>query len=431
MIRTYKEAVDWIHNRLTLGVKPGLKRMEWMMEKLDHPERRMKAIHVGGTNGKGSTVCYLRNILQQAGYSVGTFTSPYVEQFNERISINGKPISDVEIMKLVQVIKPLAEELEQTELGAPTEFEVITAMALYYFGKMNVQDVVLFEVGLGGRLDSTNVIYPLLSLITNVGFDHTHILGDTLEQIAFEKAGIIKAGIPVITAVEQKEALDVIHARAKSLKAKVYELNNDFIIRDHEAKEGGEKFSLETPFATYRDLHLSMLGSHQVKNAALAVMAANYLRTYYSFIIEEQHVREGVRQAQWLGRFEKISDKPLIILDGAHNMEGIESLVQTIQTHYPSKNVHILFSALRDKPLKPMIEALANIAATITFTSFDFPRAATAEELAEQCDHDAKQCAVDWKQWLKQKRKTAKNDDLIVVTGSLYFISDVRKFLEN
>ncbi|MGX1899963.1 bifunctional folylpolyglutamate synthase/dihydrofolate synthase [Thermolongibacillus altinsuensis] len=430
MIRTYKEAVDWIHSRLTLGMKPGLKRMEWMMEKLDHPERRIKAIHVGGTNGKGSTVCYLRNILQQAGYSVGTFTSPYVEQFNERISINGKPISDVEIMKLVQVIKPLAEELEQTELGGPTEFEVITTMALYYFGKMNIQDVVLFEVGLGGRLDSTNVIYPLLSLITNVGFDHTHILGDTLEQIAFEKAGIIKAGVPVITAVDQKEALDVIYERAKSLKAKVYELNNHFTITHHEAAENGEQFSLQTPFALYRDLSISMLGAHQVKNAALAVMAADYLRTYYSFIIEEQHIREGVRQAQWIGRFEKISKRPPIILDGAHNMEGIESLVQTIQTHYPNKSVHVLFSALRDKPLKPMIEALANIAETITFTSFDFPRAATAEELAEQCNHHAKQCVDDWKQWIKQKRKTARNDDLIVITGSLYFISDVRKFLK-
>ncbi|KHF29707.1 Folylpolyglutamate synthase [Anoxybacillus sp. BCO1] len=222
MVRTCKEAVDWIHSRLSFGVKPGLKRMEWMMEKLGHPQRRIKAIHVGGTNGKGSTVCFLRHILQEAGYRVGTFTSPYVEQFNERISINGQPICDVDLMKLVQFIQPLAEELEQTELGGPTEFEVITAMALYYFGKMNVQDVVIFEVGLGGRLDSTNVIYPLLSVITNVGYDHIHILGNTLEQIAFEKAGIIKAGIPVVTAIDQPEAVRVVEEKAVSVRSKVY-----------------------------------------------------------------------------------------------------------------------------------------------------------------------------------------------------------------
>ncbi len=190
MVRTYEEAVAWIHGRLRLGMKPGLKRMEWMMEKLGHPERRVRAVHIGGTNGKGSTVAYLRSILQAAGYSVGTFTSPYVEQFNERISINGEPIRDEEIVELVQTIKPLADELEQTELGGPTEFEVITAMMLDYFRqKKPIQDIVLIEVGLGGRLDSTNIIYPLLSVITNVSYDHMNILGDTLDQIAAEKRG--------------------------------------------------------------------------------------------------------------------------------------------------------------------------------------------------------------------------------------------------
>lgn len=431
MVRTYKEAVEWIHGRLKLGVKPGLKRMEWMMEKLDHPERRIKAIHVGGTNGKGSTVCFLRHILQEAGYRVGTFTSPYVEQFNERISINGKPISDVDLIKLVQVIQPLAEELEQTELGGPTEFEVITAMALYYFGKMNVQDVVIFEVGLGGRLDSTNIIYPLLSVITNVGYDHIHILGNTLEQIAFEKAGIIKAGVPLITAIDQSEALRVVQEKAASVRAKVYVIDRDFTVFAHEPTADGERFSLQTPFTSYDDVTITMLGAHQVKNAALALMAADYLRTYYSFLIEREHMYNGVRQAQWIGRFEKMDERPLIIIDGAHNEEGIDSLVATINAHYPNHRVHVLFTALGDKPVTAMIRKLEAIAQTMTFTTFDFPRALSAEQLAEQAMHPNVQWINDWKKWLKEKRKQVAKDDIILITGSLYFISNVRNFIKN
>ncbi|MED0655993.1 bifunctional folylpolyglutamate synthase/dihydrofolate synthase [Anoxybacillus ayderensis] len=431
MVRTYKEVVNWIHNRLSFGVKPGLKRMEWMMEKLGHPQRRIKAIHVGGTNGKGSTVCFLRHILQEAGYRVGTFTSPYVEQFNERISINGQPIRDVDLMKLVQVIQPLAEELEQTELGGPTEFEVITAMALYYFGKVNVQDVVIFEVGLGGRLDSTNVIYPLLSVITNVGYDHIHILGNTLEQIAFEKAGIIKAGIPVVTAIDQPEAVRVVEEKAVSVRSKVYALGRDFTVFAHEPTSDGERFSLQTPFTTYHDVTTAMFGGHQVKNAALALMAADYLRTYYSFLIEREHMYNGVRKAEWLGRFEKMNDRPLIIIDGAHNEEGIDSLVATMNAHYPNHRVHVLFTALGDKPVTAMIRKLETIAHTLTFTTFDFPRALSAEQLAEQATHPNVQCTNDWKQWLKEKRTQVEKDDIILITGSLYFISNVRNFIKN
>jgi dihydrofolate synthase / folylpolyglutamate synthase len=430
MIRTYEEAVEWIHGRLSFGIKPGLERMKWLMERLDYPERRIKAIHIAGTNGKGSTLCYLRSILQEAGYSVGTFTSPYVEQFNERISVNGKPISDEEIVELVNVIKPLVEEVEQTDLGAPTEFEVITAMAIYYFGKVNIQDVVIFETGLGGRFDSTNVIYPLISVITNVGFDHTNILGDTLTEIASEKAGIIKAGIPVITGVEQEEALEVIFEKANSVKAKAYVLGKDFEVKDYEATENGERFSVDTLFSKYRDLTISMLGFHQVKNAALAVMAVDYLRVYYSFIIEEEALRSGLEKAKWIGRFEKVSDNPTIVLDGAHNEEGINSLVETVKTHYPDKKIHVIFSALSDKPLEKMIQPLADIAETITFTSFDFPRAAKAEEMYKMCEHEKKAFNEDWKQVVSEKKKKIANEDVLLITGSLYFISEVRAMLQ-
>src|SRR5690606_30256187 len=202
----------------------GLSRMEWMMERLGHPVNKIKAIHVAGTNGKGSTVSYLRNILQEAGYKVGTFTSPYIETFNERISVNGYPISDDEIVSLLNAIKPLAEELEELELGGPTEFEVITAMALYYFGERADIDFVIMEVGLGGRFDSTNIIKPLASVITSIGLDHMNILGESIEEIASEKAGIIKQNIPVVSAVSQEEAIDIIFNKAKEEKSPFYQL---------------------------------------------------------------------------------------------------------------------------------------------------------------------------------------------------------------
>jgi len=429
MIHTYADAVQWIHSRLPFGIKPGLERMEWLMERLGYPQRRIKAIHIAGTNGKGSTVTYLRSILQEAGYSVGTFTSPYILQFNERISVNGVPISDAEIVELVNVIKPLVEEVEQTELGAPTEFEVITAMAFYYFGKVNIQDIVIFETGLGGRFDSTNVIYPLISVITNVGFDHTHILGDTVEKIAFEKAGIIKAGVPVITAVEQEEALQVIYDKANAEKAKAYVLGSDFVIKDYQSMGGGENFSVDTLFAKYRDLSITMFGFHQVKNAALAIMTADYLRMYYSFIIEEEKLRSGLKSASWVGRFEKISDNPTIIIDGAHNPEGAVSLAETLKTHYSGRNIHVVFSCLKDKDVHNMLRTIEKIATTVTFTSFAFPRAYSAEELWAMSEHRNKIYSEDWKVAVEKATEGAEKDNgIVVVTGSLYFISELRKY---
>ncbi|AMQ21338.1 bifunctional folylpolyglutamate synthase/dihydrofolate synthase [Geobacillus sp. JS12] len=427
MVRTYEEAVAWIHGRLRLGIKPGLKRMEWMMEQLGHPERRVRAVHIGGTNGKGSTVAYLRSILQAAGYSVGTFTSPYVEQFNERISINGEPISDQEIVELVQVIQPLADELEQTEFGGPTEFEVITAMMLYYFGKQNIQDIVLIEVGLGGRLDSTNIIYPLVSVITNVSYDHMNILGDTLGQIAAEKAGIIKSGVPLVTAVNEPEAWEVIAKTAAERKAKTYRLGVDFTVSDRQTTVEGERFSLVTPFAEYRDLRIQMPGAHQVENAAVAVMAAELLRLGYSFLIEPEHIADGLATAAWPGRFEQVSDSPLIILDGAHNEAGIRSLVETVRAHYPDKRVHVLFAALTDKPLERMIQLLDELAHTITFTTFDFPRAAAAEQLADLSTHQQKATVLQWEKWIREQASRLTERDLLLITGSLYFISEVKK----
>ena len=436
MFDTYEQAIDWIHARLRLGIKPGLSRMEWMLERLNHPERRIKTIHIGGTNGKGSTVTFLRSILQAAGYRVGTFTSPYFEQFNERISINGQPINDQELIELTNVIKPLADELDQTELGGPTEFEVITAMSLYYFAKMSPVDVVIYEVGLGGRFDSTNVIHPLLSIITSIGLDHTAILGDTYEEIAFEKAGIIKNGVSIITGVKQPEALDVIRKKAIEGKSPQYQLGDEFSTNARESLERGEQFSFSSMFGQIQKLETSMIGSHQVDNAACAVMASQVLANYYSFMIEEEHIREGLTQAYWPGRLEILSENPLVLIDGAHNEEGINALAHEIKSRYADKKISILFAALKDKKLDKMIATLEETADQLVFTSFDFPRAASGKELMNAgTDRGNKEIANQYRPFLQDKIKNLKRDEILIVTGSLYFLSEakpvIKHFLNN
>lgn len=430
MFTTYQEALEWIHARLRLGIKPGLKRMEWMMERLGNPETKIKAVHIGGTNGKGSTVTFLRSILQEGGYTVGTFTSPYIEQFNERISVNGQPIHDKELLELANIIRPLADELGETELGGPTEFEVITAMSFYYFANAAV-DIVLYEVGLGGRFDSTNILNPLASIITNIGLDHTNILGNSYEEIAFEKAGIIKTSTPIFTAVRLPEALKVIENQAEQKYAPLFRLNHEFFIHSHAALAKGERFSIENGVQTIGQLEISMIGKHQTENAGLAVIAAQYLHRQGSFVITEQAIRKGLKNAYWPGRFEILSENPLIIIDGAHNDEGISTLVHTLSTRYADRHIHIVFAALKDKKLDKMIAQLDKTANQISFISFDFPRAAPAEDLLKISLSENKLAVDDWESYLAEEIQNIRTNSMLVITGSLYFISEVKPHLCN
>ncbi|WP_416827508.1 bifunctional folylpolyglutamate synthase/dihydrofolate synthase [Ectobacillus polymachus] len=429
MIQSYEEAINWIHGRLKFGIKPGLARMNWMLEKLNHPERRVKFVHIAGTNGKGSTVTYMRMILQKAEYKVGTFTSPYIEHFNERISINGAPILDEDILKLVNTVKPIVEECDKTDLGEATEFEIITVIALYYFAVENICDIVLLETGLGGRYDSTNVVYPLLSIITTIGHDHMHILGDTLEKIAFEKAGIVKAGIPVVTGVSQQEALDVITSVAQEKRAKKYVLGSDFAIKDIHSEPKGETFSFSCAFQELENVSISMKGEHQVQNASLALMGIYHLKMFQSFLIDEAHIREGLQAAYWIGRFEQISDSPTIIIDGAHNPEGVESLVKTVKAHYSNRRIVIMFSALGDKKLSEMVASLETIASKMIFTTFSFHRAVSADLLASHCQSAEKEVYDNWRDAYEHTAKQLNENDVLLITGSLYFIAEVRKYV--
>lgn len=429
MFTTYQEALDWIHARLRLGIKPGLKRMEWMMERLRNPETKIQAVHIGGTNGKGSTVTFLRSILQAGGYTVGTFTSPYIEQFNERISVNGVPISDQEMLDLANIIRPLADELEETELGGPTEFEVITAMSFQYFAHVRQVDLVLYEVGLGGRFDSTNIIRPLASIITNIGLDHTNILGHSYEEIAFEKAGIIKEKTPIFTAVQHPGALKVIEQQAEKMSATLYRINQEFTISSHQSLTKGEMFTFENSQYHLEQLEVSMIGKHQTENASLAVNTALLLKDKGVIVLTEQAIRKGLKEAYWPARFEILSERPSVIIDGAHNDEGIATLVHELSFRYPDRYIQIVFAAMKDKKLDQMIAQLDQVANQITFVSFDFPRAADAQDLLKISQSENKLAVEDWKSYLREEIKNLHADSVLVITGSLYFLSEAKPYL--
>ncbi|MBC2140869.1 bifunctional folylpolyglutamate synthase/dihydrofolate synthase [Listeria innocua] len=422
-LKSYQEALDWIHGTLRLGIKPGLARMEYIMEKLNHPEKANKWIHIAGTNGKGSTLTFIRSSLEEAGYKTGTFTSPYIETFNERISVNGIPVSDQMIVDLANRIKPIAEELEKTVYGPPSEFEIITAMMFLCFAEYEPIDIGIIEVGLGGRLDSTNVLTPLISVITTIGMDHMEFLGNSIEQIAGEKAGIIKPGIPVISGVIQKEAQEVIINNAVRNNSNVAWLNKDFFIQNR-----GDEITFRTSHGDeIPDITIGLLGIHQLNNAAVAIKVLQYLNTFSSYEINQSAIKQGLKKAFWPGRMELLDVKPFIMLDGAHNPEGVKTFAHSIKTYPGHKK--IIVSILKDKNYQEMIALLKTIPDTeILLTTFDYPRAMSANEVTQIGTIEGISTNPNWKQALDGINEI-KNDTKFFVTGSLYFISEARKYL--
>ncbi len=427
------EAINWIHGLIPLGIKPGLKRMEWMLERLDHPERRLSLIHVAGTNGKGSTSAMIASVLMRAGYDVGMFSSPYIETFHDRIRYNGSYISDEDIVTLVKRIRPLVEELKESEWGSPTEFEVITTLALLYFVTVVHPHYVVWETGLGGRLDSTNVVHPLISIITNVGNDHMNILGTRLTDIAAEKAGIIKKGVPVVTSVRVSEALNVIRRVAGENKAPLYVRSEHFeVIRDSYTLQQ-QQFSFKGPYRDYRSLSIRLMGKHQLENAGTAVMALELLRQFYAVWFEEEDLRLGLAGASWPGRFERFENpgQSVVVLDGAHNPEGAQVLSETLKELYGDRSIHLLFSAFLDKKVDDMLSPLLPLCKSVTVAEMDHPRSEKAENLAERINEmDPMKKVTIHKNGVEALNKLMAHvarDEIILVTGSLYFVSEIRK----
>lgn len=370
---TYQETLAYIHNINWCFCNPGLERIRELCDKLGHPEKHLRFVHVAGTNGKGSFCAMLDSILRAAGYRVGLFTSPYIRTFNERMQINGRPIADEELCEIVERVRPIADAMEQK----PTEFELITAVAFEYFYRQKT-DVVILEVGLGGRLDSTNIIEnPLLSVITGIHFDHLTQLGNTLQAIAAEKAGIIKEGRPILFGGEATScAHRTVGEVAKHRHAPFYCVDRSTCRVN--------SYSLERTlfdYKGYKDLELALLGTYQPHNAATVLDAVELLREQ-GMEISEQNVRQGLASVRWPARFELLSKDPTVLYDGGHNPQGVSAAVKSIKAYFPEQTVNILSGVMADKAYDEMIETLRPVTAKAFTVTPDNPRALSAKEYA-------------------------------------------------
>ncbi|QIK68853.1 bifunctional folylpolyglutamate synthase/dihydrofolate synthase [Erysipelothrix sp. HDW6C] len=400
MFKTIDEALDVVMSRRNQTY--GIALFKQALESLGNPQDALRIIHIGGTNGKGSTTNYVRTILQTAGYSVGSFTSPHLVKHNDRIRINNREIDDETFLNYINKTLPLWDAYTLSM------FEIDMLISILYF-KDNRVDYVVYEVGLGGRLDATNVVTPLVSAITNVGFDHQGILGNTITEIACEKAGIIKPNVPLITTISGREAMDVVidkvyetHSRLKQICVPYYHTEGQAYIFHHEGM----------------DIRIENQGAYQVGNAALAVSIVREILP----TLEDSIIQEGVLHANWPGRFEEVL--PRVYLDGAHNEMGIRQLVESMQI-LPKPWI-VVFTALKDKDHSEMIEDLVGAFDTVIVTEFSFYRAASAEELA--FNHDV--ITIPNYQDAIRYGQEHQTDGTLIITGSLYFISEVRALLK-
>ena len=370
----YSETLQYIHSVSGHFCKPGLERITALCDALEHPERDLRFIHVGGTNGKGSFCAMTESILRAAGYQTGLYTSPYIKEFNERMRVNGENISNDELMELTAQVRPIADAMEDK----PTEFELITAIAFLYFKRHNC-DVVVLEVGLGGRLDSTNLIQsPCLSVVTGIDFDHTDLLGDTLEAIATEKGGIIKQNRPVLYGGTDPTVRCTLDSIAKEKNAPFYTADRSRLTVKQLSVDG-----TVLNFGTLCDLKLPLLGAYQPLNAVTVLSAIEILNQTKQFEISEEAIRTGLASVRWPARFEKLNDRdPLIFFDGSHNPQGIASAVETVQTYFPSQRVAILTGVMRDKNYGVMIEHIGRIAQKVFTVTPANPRSLPSAEYA-------------------------------------------------
>ena len=369
----YTEALEYIHSVNWTFCKPGLERITALCEALGEPQKNLKFIHVAGTNGKGSFCSMTESILRAAGYKTGLYTSPYIKVFNERMQVNGQMISDDELAALTEYVKPIADAMTDK----PTEFELITAIAFEYF-KRHECDVVVLEAGMGGRLDSTNIIRdPILSVITGIALDHTAFLGDTVEKIAAEKAGIIKDMRPVLWGGDDISARKVIEDTAK-------ENGSDFFFVDYEKLQNVNATLDGTTldFGEHKNIKINLLGLYQPKNAAVVLSAVDVLRKN-GMDIPEDAVRKGLESARWQARFEILSREPLVIFDGAHNPQGIDSAVRSIKHYFGEQKVFVMTGVLRDKDYDIISTRLSEIASRAFVMTPENPRALPAREYAE------------------------------------------------
>ncbi|OFQ05575.1 dihydrofolate synthase [Streptococcus sp. HMSC062D07] len=423
------ETNQWIANYRTDQPHFGLERMVELLALRGNPHLKLKVIHIGGTNGKGSTIAFLKTMLEKMGLRVGVFSSPYLIHYTDQIAINGESIPEARLETLMADYRSLLEGEHAPALQGTTEFEIITAIAYDYFASERV-DVAIMEVGMGGLLDSTNVCQPILTGITTIGLDHVALLGDSLEAIAEQKAGIIKQGVPLVTGNIVPEALAVIDQIAKAKQAPRLAYRDDYQVSHHESIETGEVFDYTSSFRQGR-FQTGLLGIHQVENAGMAItLLDTYCQETGRELASNDLIAQALEETSWPGRLEIVSKGPLVILDGAHNPHAIKALVATLQERFADYQKEILFTCIKTKALEDMLDLLENLPGTnLTLTHFEDGRA-TDEEVLKEAARSRELNYQSWQEFLDQKMTDDEEKKTVrIVTGSLYFLSQVRAYL--
>ena len=421
---------QWIANYRTDQPHFGLERMVELLALRGNPHLKLKVIHIGGTNGKGSTIAFLKNMLEKLGLRVGVFSSPYLIHYTDQISINGESIPKARLEDLMAAYKSLLEGEAAANLQGTTEFEIITAIAYDYFASEQV-DVAIMEVGMGGLLDSTNVCQPILTGITTIGLDHVALLGDTLEAIAEQKAGIIKQGIPLVTGRIAPEALAVIDRIAEGKDAPRFAYGADYKVSYQKSVVTGEVFDYTSVVRQGR-FQTGLLGLHQIENAGMALaLLDTFCQEDGRKLASNDLIAQALEETRWPGRLEVVSRTPLMILDGAHNPHAIKALLATLQERFADYHKEILFTCIKTKALEDMLDLLGAMPDTeLTLTHFDDSRA-TDERVLEEAAKSRNLSYQGWQDFLEQKLTDKKEEKKTVriVTGSLYFLSQVRAYL--
>lgn len=427
MFKSFAQVEMFFIERKKYGVKPGLTRIKTLLHLLGNPQDKIKAVHIAGTNGKGSTMSFLNQALIYNQHQVGVFTSPSIDGLTGHIFINDEKISEEEFIKAMNKIYSAITILDN-ENNHPTEFEVITALAFYYF--VDSVDIALIETGMGGRDDTTNCFQPILSIITSIDKDHTEFLGENLSQIASHKAGIIKEKIPVICGEMNKEAYLLINQVAKSKQAPFYQIERQFSFEILMTSMQRQKFNWRFSHHQSIEVKIQTIGKHQIHNCSLALMALKLIKNSH-LPLDNTLILKGIASAKIPGRFEVIHENPRIILDGAHNPAGIKSFVKTVDSHFGSVDKHLIFGAFKDKDINQMLNLLTGHFSKITLTSFDHPRAASVDWLLKNISIEEIKIESDWHSLLDKIRLNShQKNSYYFFTGSLNFIAQVRSYFD-
>ena len=421
---SFQDTLDYLYGLEHFGISLGLENIEELCADCGNPQEKLRIIHVAGSNGKGSSIAFLRQMLRQHGLSVGVYSSPHLRHFSERIVINETPISEVEIVALTRELRPFLEKIPRIV----TFFDFTTCMALLYFARQ-APDIVLLETGLGGRLDATNVAdKPLLTMVTNIALEHEEYLGSTLLAVATEKAGILKPGVPLVSGVKQDKVREFLAEKQREMAAASDFLGRDFRLRRH--RDG--TFSYFGSEYRFDGLRLTMSGRHQQDNAALALRALEYISFEGLFEIDASLVAEALLKVQWPGRLQKVSSDPDIYLDGAHNSHGIRALEPELRRLAEDRRLLLILGVMKDKRIKEMVGRIAPLADEVIVTQAPLDRACSPERLAEEVRlHCSKVTVTDSvTEAFALARSRAKAEDLIFLTGSLYCVGEAFNVLD-